>query len=69
MLWREGNGTVHLDGGDGNDLTFCGYALEGACLDDEDEACIPVTRGRINCQKCLQMIRLAKSIPARRCAS
>jgi hypothetical protein len=63
--WREGD-TIHADGSDGAEYTLCGFAYEGACMDDEhDTECVEVTRGKINCAKCLAIVRYAKSIPAR----
>jgi hypothetical protein len=33
--------------------------------DDDDVACRAIYRGKINCHRCLAIIRYAKSIPAR----
>lgn len=68
--WLEvepsGARVIHADEAGGADYTLCGYAPEGACMgDDDDVACRAIYRGKINCHRCLAIIRYAKSIPAR----
>lgn len=55
-------GDVHLAGGDGNDLVFCGVALEG---ENGDAPMIETRRHKITCDTCLRMIRYAKTVPAK----
>jgi hypothetical protein len=57
---------IHADSGRGSDYTLCGYAYEGSAMRDEgDTTLVLVERGKINCPNCLQIIRYAKTIPAR----
>lgn len=64
--WQEVGGFIHAASSNGNDVTFCGYALEGAAFDSaDDQHCVPASRGKINCPNCLLMIRTAKAISAR----
>jgi hypothetical protein len=57
---REGD-TIHVDH-PGMDMTLCGFAQEGV---DGDEHLLPVSRGKISCPHCLQIIHYAKAVPAR----
>jgi hypothetical protein len=58
---------IHCGPCDGNDYTLCGYALEGEASSNEDGDAEPelVLRGKINCEKCITIIRFAKTIPAK----
>ena len=61
---------IHCGPYDGNDYTLCGYALEGeASRDGGCEEPTMVTRGKINCDRCVALIQFAKKVPARLLAS
>lgn len=60
---------IHLDAGDGDGRTLCGYAYEGSCTDGKDHGVVPVARGKVNCRTCLGIIRYCKSVPAKMLAS
>jgi hypothetical protein len=68
-LYREnlndGKSIIHVGASDGTDYMLCGYAEEGACMGDgQDQPVVPVSRGRISCEKCCSIIRFCKTIPA-----
>lgn len=68
MTWfdryKEGE-IIHAGPSDGNDYTLCGYALEGECSPGGEVETIKVDRGKINCEKCITIVRYAKAIPSR----
>lgn len=65
-----GGRVIHANSAEGYDTTLCGYALEGVAStsDFQEESLIPLTRGKIDCQRCLAIITFCKKIPARLCA-
>lgn len=54
------NGLVHLDYPGGNDVTFCGDALEG---DEGDRPAMAVVPQRLSCERCMALLNHGTSIP------
>lgn len=56
---------IHAEGVTESDRTLCGYAEEGSAMAGAgDSGWHYVTRGKINCPQCLQIIRHCKLIQA-----
>lgn len=53
---------IHASAANGDDRTLCGYAYEGSCTGGGDAGVHEVTRGKINCRSCLQIIWFCKGI-------
>ena len=66
--WQErtANGTIiHSGRPDGLDMTLCGYAEEGTCIDGDPGELKSVSRGKISCPDCVGIIRFGKAFPSR----
>lgn len=63
----EHSAIIHCEGADGYDATLCGYVLEGEASyrAGGGAECVEVTRGKIDCPRCLCIIRFSKTIPSR----
>lgn len=57
---------IHCGPAQGNDYVLCGAAMDG---ETGGEFMIDVSRGKINCHRCVAIIRFCKAIPARILAS
>lgn len=58
----EHGAVIHLQGAGGDDRTLCGYALEGEGRDTELTS---VTRGKVNCEECANVVEWCRRVPAR----
>lgn len=57
-----GRTVIHSGPADGCDYTLCGAAMDG---EDGDNEMSEVARGKIDCERCVRIIRFCKQIPAR----
>lgn len=64
--WKDPEGVVHSEGESGDDLMLCGDAPEGADFDVSAKSVhMTETVERIDCDRCIRLIRFAKSINSR----
>ena len=60
-LRSSADNLVHFGSPDGNDYFLCGFAYEG----EDGRDCADPTRGRVNCPRCIEVVRFCKTIKTR----
>lgn len=60
--WTAAGPVIHAESSDGLDMTLCGYAYEG---ENGDDPLAVTTQGKIDCHRCVRIIRFCKAIDSR----